>query len=78
MSTNQERDEVVNQKRLWMTGDEFKAKIEAHEAACREKAGLPKKPDEPRRIAREFVLDYNLKYTPKIKGPAVAKQEVKP
>ena len=78
MSTNETGREIANGKRLWMTGDEFKASIEAHEAACRQKARLPKKPDEPRRVAREFVLDFNLKYRPKEKSPGGTDLEAKP
>jgi len=78
MSTNQDPNELGNGKRLWMTGEEFKARIEAYEAASRAKAMLPKRPDEPRGIDREYVLDFNLKYTPKIRGCEAAKQEMKP
>jgi len=77
MSTNPERDEVVGQKRLWMTAEEFKASVDAYEVACREKARLPQPPDEPRRISREFVMDFNLKYTPKKKSPGGADLEAK-
>jgi len=78
MSTNLETEDTANGKRLWMTAEEFKACIEAYEAACRERASLPKKPDEPRRVDREFVLDLNLKYRSAIRGSTAAKQEVKP
>jgi hypothetical protein len=78
MSTNETGREIGNGKRLWLTAGEFKASVDAYEVACREKAGLPKKPEEPRRIDREFVLDFNLKYTPKKKSPGGTDLEAKP
>ncbi len=69
--------ENTNGKRLWMTAEEFKAAVDAYEVACREKARLPEKPEEPRRIAREFVLDFNVKYTPKKKSPGQTDFEAK-
>ena len=41
MSTNQDPNELGNGKRLWMTGEEFKARIEAYEAASRAKSDFP-------------------------------------
>lgn len=74
---NQDPTESTNGKRLWLTGEEFKARVDAYEVACREKRRLPKEPEEPRRIAREFVLDFNLKYTPKKKSPVQTNLEAK-
>lgn len=74
----QDPKESTDGKRLWLTGEEFKARVDAYEAACREKRRLPKQPEEPRRIAREFVLDFNLKYTPKKKSPGQSDLEAKP
>ena len=78
MTTNQDLGEIVNQNRLWMTAEEFLAQIEAQKAARLKEGQLPRKPFQAGPFAREYRLNPNLKYTPRSKGAAEPKPEVRP
>ena len=54
-------------KRMWLTGEEFRAQIEAQRIARLREKQMPKKPSPPRIVARVYILDPELMYEPKPK-----------
>lgn len=76
--TNKELWKIANRNRHWLTAEEFLANIEAHKAArLKEKQSL-QKPYEPGPVVREYLLDLNLKFTPKVRASIPPKPEVMP
>ena len=76
--TNQELWDIVGEKRFGMTATEFLAQVEAHRVARLKEKQLPRKALEPGPFAREYVLNPDLKYTPRMKGAVTPKPEVTP
>ncbi|MCX6904152.1 MAG: hypothetical protein NTW03_11890 [Verrucomicrobia bacterium] len=77
MTPNEDVGKVGEEKRLWLTAEEFLAQVEAHRAARLKEGHLPRKPWEPGPAAREYRrLNPNLQYTPKRKGASAPKPEV--
>ena len=66
-----------DQPRNWMTAEEFLAQVEAHRHKCL-KAPPTRTPFVPGPFVRTYVLNRDLKFTPKVKAPSTTKLEVVP
>ena len=68
---------MSDQPRNWMTAEEFLAQVEAHRQK-RLKAPPTREPFVPGPFVRTYVLNRELKFTPKVKAPGTPKLEVAP
>jgi hypothetical protein len=64
--------------RNWMTAHEFLAEVEAYRQERLKHPLKASKPFVPGPFVRTYVLNWNLKFTPKIKAPVTPKLEVTP
>jgi hypothetical protein len=78
MTTNREVWEIANRKRHWLTAEEFLAQVEAHKAAKLKVKRERPAPFLPGPFVRTYLLNRNLKFTPRVKAPVTPKQEVTP
>jgi hypothetical protein len=78
MTTNEVSSEIVNQKRSWMTGEEFLAQIEATRLAHQKAGHFPRGKFVPGPFVREYKINWNLEYTLKSKVAGAQKTEATP
>ena|GEM_PF-1239003 len=64
--------------KLRLTADEFLAQVTAHKAAKLKEKHVRPKPFVPGPFVRTYVLNRNLKFTPRIKAPVSRKLEAAP
>ena len=69
---------MSDEPRNYLTAEEFLAQVEAYRQARLKNPIKTFKPFVPGPFVRTYVLNWNLKFVPKVKAPAMPKPEVTP